>query len=190
MLVAPELIDPALIAIFVGYALAILFMMRGGTDALAQTPFDSVDMAYRAIVFTALALLLSALLDLAVYLDFTLLMGEYALPIIQIGNLVALCLLGIAAAGLGPNPAGSNHVPPSDGNMEPASTGILTESGEEYAETIRAVESLLMSKRIYRDVDLNLDRQARRLSIPARRLSASVNQCKGQNVSSTSTNFG
>lgn len=61
--VAHDLIDPALSVIFVDYALAILFMMQGGTGALFQTPFDSVEVAFDGA-------------GSAAYLDVTLLMGK------------------------------------------------------------------------------------------------------------------
>ncbi len=53
--VAHDLIDPALSVIFVDYALAILFMMQGGTGALFQTPFDSVEVAFDGAGFGGLS---------------------------------------------------------------------------------------------------------------------------------------
>ncbi|MDH6235042.1 hypothetical protein M2281_005664 [Mesorhizobium soli] len=67
---APGLIDAALIALFVGYALAVLNLGRSGPDALDEARFDSAIAAHRALVTAAAALCLSALFDLAVLLDF------------------------------------------------------------------------------------------------------------------------
>lgn len=60
-------IDLALVAIFVGYAVAILLLMRRGADALPLAPFEGAVPAYRAILFAAFALLFSAAVDAFVW---------------------------------------------------------------------------------------------------------------------------
>jgi len=42
---------------------------------------------------------------------------------------------------------------------------------------------LMKDRHAYRDVDLNLDRLARKLAIPARQISAAINRATGKNVS-------
>ena len=51
------------------------------------------------------------------------------------------------------------------------------------AQTLAAVQALMKDKHAYRDVDLNLDRLARKLAIPARQISAAINRATGKNVS-------
>ncbi|ESY30268.1 AraC family transcriptional regulator [Mesorhizobium sp. LNJC391B00] len=46
-----------------------------------------------------------------------------------------------------------------------------------------AVDALMRSKELYRDVDLNLGRIARRLGLPARQVSSTVNRIHGSSVS-------
>jgi AraC-like DNA-binding protein len=53
----------------------------------------------------------------------------------------------------------------------------------EDKETMIAVQRLMETRRIYRDVDLNLDRLARKLGIPARQISAAINRTTAKNVS-------
>ena len=60
MAIRRNTVDLALVLIFVGYAVAILLFMRRGADALRLAPFDGADSAYRAMLFTAFALLFSA----------------------------------------------------------------------------------------------------------------------------------
>lgn len=45
------------------------------------------------------------------------------------------------------------------------------------------IDKLMPQTRIYRDTDLNLDRLARRLVIPARHISGAINRTTGKNVS-------
>jgi adenosylmethionine-8-amino-7-oxononanoate aminotransferase len=67
----------------------------------------------------------------------------------------------------------------------PMGTGEATvrpETGSDK-ETLSAIEALMAAKRVYRDVDLNLDRLARKLGIPARQISTAINRATGKNVS-------
>ncbi|MBP1859986.1 helix-turn-helix domain-containing protein [Rhizobium herbae] len=165
-------IDVALVLISVGYAVAILLLMRPGTDALRLAPFEGAAPAYRAILFAALALLFSAAVDTFVSLDLAWTHGAYTRPVIAIGNLASLIILSVAAAA-----ASKSHTPVE---TEDASPGPDL---AEDRETIAAVQALMQTRRVYRDVDLNLDRLARKLGIPARQISAAINRASGKNVS-------
>ena len=167
-----DAIDMALVLSFVAYAVAILFLMRPGTDALRLAPFEEAARAYRAILFAALALLLSAAIDTFVFVDLTWMGGEYAPPLIAVGNLFSLVILSIAAAA-----ASRSHAATETG--EPA---VRSETGSDK-ETLSAAEALMATKRAYRDVDLNLDRLARKLGVPARQISTAINRATGKNVS-------
>jgi AraC-like DNA-binding protein len=165
-------IDVALPAIFIGYAGAILHLMRSGPDALRRTPFESAAPVYRALVFAALALLLSAALDLFVFLDFSWTQGRHAPGMVAIGNLIALIVLSIAAA------VAVRSREPSEADTAAVH---LDEMGDK--ETLAAIQLLMETKRSYRDPDLNLDRLARKAVIPARQISGAINRATGKNVS-------
>lgn len=180
-------IDIALVLVFVGYAVAILLFMRRGADALRLAPFESADPAYRAILFSAFALLFSATVDVFVFLDMAWANGTYAVTVITGSNLVALGILSIAAAH-----ASRSHAPAESAHTE--QTADPTEAGSDHrdeedtgdirdAATFGAVQALMESQHIYRDVDLNLNRLARKLGIPARQVSAAINRATGKNVS-------
>jgi AraC-like DNA-binding protein len=172
MAVWRDAIDLALVLNSVGYAVAILLLMRMGTDALRLAPFEGAALAYRAILFAALALLFSAAVDTFVFLDLAWTQGEYARPVIAIGNLAALIILSIAAAA-----ASRSHTPTE--TVESSSEPEMPED----RETISAITTLMQMKHVYRDVDLNLDRLARKLGMPARQISAAINRATGKNVS-------
>jgi AraC-like DNA-binding protein len=183
MVVWPEAIDGAVIIIFSGYAIAILLLMRAGEDSLDLTPFEQATSAYRAVIFAALSLLFYALLDAVVYLEFILALKQSALFFITIGNISTLIILSVAAAGIGkiPEPAKPGKFPVDIG-INTADDG-KTPQPFEYEKIINAVDTLLVSKRFYRNVDLNLDRLARKLGISTRQISMAINQSKARNVS-------
>lgn len=172
ILASRDWIDVVLVGVFVGYALAILRLMLPGADALRLAPFEGAVPAYRAILFTAFCLLLSAAVDTFVFLDFLWTHGDHARPVVAIGNLSLLVILSIAAAATGslPEPAVVASPPPA---LDAA----------EDAGTMAAIDTLMQTKRVYRDVDLNLDRLARKAGIPARQISVAINRATGKNVS-------
>ena len=167
-----DAIDMALVLSFVAYAVAILLLTRPGADALRLAPFEEAVPAYRAILFAALALLLSAVIDTFVFFDLTWMRGEHAPPLIAVGNLASLVILSIAAA-----TASRSHAAP-----ETSEAALQPETGGDR-ETLGAVEALMTTKRVYHDVDLNLDRLARKLGMPARQISTAINRATGKNVS-------
>jgi AraC-like DNA-binding protein len=166
------MIDVALATVFVGYAIAILLLMRTGTDALRMAPFDGAVPAYRAILFAAGFLLFTAFLDIFVALDFAWTLGENALPAITAGNLGGLFFLSIAAAF-----ASRSQMP-----IEASDTPPQPETIEDK-EVLRAVKAIMSAKYVYRDPDLNLDRLARKTGITARQISSAVNRATAKNVS-------
>ncbi|WP_237155401.1 helix-turn-helix domain-containing protein [Oryzibacter oryziterrae] len=165
-------IDLALIAIFVGYAIAILLLMRPGADALRLAPFEAVAPTYRAILFAACTLLFSAAIDLFVFLDFAWTQGEHARPVIAIGNLAGLVILSIAAASASP-----------PGRAEEQAEAPEATDLPDDKKTIAAIEALMATRHVYRDVELDLDRLARKLCMPTRQISTAVNRTTGKNVS-------
>ncbi|ENN88905.1 putative transcriptional regulator protein, AraC family [Rhizobium freirei PRF 81] len=171
-------IDVVLPAIFTGYAAAILHLMQPGPDALRRTPFESAPSVYRALIFAAATLFLSAALDLLVALDFSWTHGKHAAAMVAVGNLLALIILSIASAMAvrGRATAETDEVIPS----------IAEQTDKETLGTIR---SLMETKRFYRDPDLNLDRLARKAVLPTRQISTAINRATGKNVSQFVNDF-
>jgi AraC-like DNA-binding protein len=172
-------IDVALPAIFIGYAGAILHLMRAGPDALRRTPFESAAPVYRALFFAAVTLLLSAALDLFVFLDFSWTQGRHAASMVAVANLMALIILSIAGA-----VAVRGRAPAETEDEGGSSVAVPGDR-----ETLDAIQALMQTKRPYRDPDLNLDRLARKAVLPARRISAAINRATGKNVSQFVNDF-
>jgi AraC-like DNA-binding protein len=97
---------------------------------------------------------------------------------VAIGNLIALIILSIASAvairGRAPNEAEDVRSPVE---------------GPDDQETLGAIQSLMETKRFYRDPDLNLDRLARKAVLPARQISTAINRATGKNVSQFVNDF-
>ncbi len=168
-------IDLALVLIFVSYGVAILLLVQPGADALRLAAFDEAGSAYRAILFAAGALFLSALGDVLVFLDMAWMHGQNAPLVIMGGQLAGLVILSVAVAAMGRSRPFAGSAEMSE--VTDASKGVET------AETMLAVETLMRERAVYRDCDLTLDRLARKLRIPARQISTAINEATGSNVS-------
>lgn len=167
-----EAIDIAVASIFAGYAIAILLLTRSGTDALHLAPFENAGPAYRAILLAASVLFVSAAMDIAVFFDFEWSRGTHTPLLVTSGNLALLVVLSITVA------AASRRGMPAQ-TIKPT----LNPNIKEETAIIAAIQVLMEDKQIYRDVDLNLIRLARKAGIPARQVSMAINRATGKNVS-------
>ncbi|AYG69830.1 MULTISPECIES: AraC family transcriptional regulator [unclassified Rhizobium] len=173
MIVWRDAIDVILVLTFIGYAIAILRLMRPGMDALRLAAFDEARPAYYAILFAAASLLLSAALDTVVAFDLIWMHGRYAPTLIVGGNLVALIILSAAAAAA--SRSGAAREAPEIAEVPKADAGDI--------ETMAAVQALMSDKRLYEDHDLTLNRLARKAGLSARQISEAINRATGKNVS-------
>ncbi|AZO10091.1 MULTISPECIES: AraC family transcriptional regulator [unclassified Mesorhizobium] len=179
LLLAPALIDAALIVIFVGYALAVLSLGRAGPDALDEARFDGAIAAHRALVIAAASLCLSALFDLVVLLDFEWSRGKNAAFLVSNANLLGLFLFGITA--IVAARARATPMPP----IETEAASIAAQD----REVLDRIDKLLVEQKLSRDENLTLSRLARRAGVPARRISGAVNRLAGKNVSQYINDF-
>lgn len=178
-----SLIGPLIILTFLAYGCALLWIARAGPDALVAARLDGVVLSYRAMVITGVTLILSSLTDLVISFDMALLGGIYAGGIVSAVNVVALLLLGATAA-----MAGSNS---SEAEERQEAEAVVPEQGPTEQDRIIAgdIDTLMRSKALYRDTDLNLVRLARRLGKPARQVSQAINRIHGISVSHYVNNF-
>ncbi|MDZ5696223.1 AraC family transcriptional regulator [Chelativorans sp. M5D2P16] len=174
LLLAPELIDAALILLFVGYALAVLNLGRSGPDALDEARFDSAVAAHRALVIAAASLCLSAFFDFAILMDFEWNKGANVAFIVSNGNLLGLLLIGLTAFVA----ARAQALPAPASDMAQASS-----VAKQDREVLDRIDRLLVDQKLSRDENLTLSRLARRAGIPARQISGAVNRRAGKNVS-------
>ncbi len=175
-LTLPQLIDIALVLLFVGYAVALLRLGRSGPDGLGEARFEGVTPVHRALYVAAAALCLSALFDLAVFLNFEQMHGAHVGAIVGNANFLGLLMIGLTAW-----IAGSSEAAPEEATESvPAAPDP---DADDDREVLASIEALMKQERLYCDENLNLSRLARRSGIPARRISVAVNRLAGMNVS-------
>ncbi|MEJ6845964.1 helix-turn-helix domain-containing protein [Sinorhizobium fredii] len=147
---------------------------------LNEARFDGVHAAHRALLIAAAALCISALFDLAIFLDFQWSKGANAALIVSNANLLALLFLGptaIVAARARPLPVVAS-------NIEQAELLAAKDS-----EVLDRIDHLLAEQRLSRDENLTLSRLARRAGVPARLISGAVNRLARKNVSQYINDF-
>lgn len=174
-----EPVGPVIILVFLSYGLALLRLALAGPDILVESRLDGVLRSYRSLWVTALAILASPITDIIISLDMQWTGGVHSGAVIAGGNVLALLLLGGAAA------VASEAATPEDDEKEdegPRARTLPRATGEESA-IAAAVDELMRSKELYKDVDLNLGRIARRLGLSARQVSSAINRIHGSSVS-------
>ena len=170
-------IDLTLIVVFLGYGLALLWLTREGPDVLVASQLDGVLRSYRSLQFTAISLIVSALSDIIISFDFAWTGGAHSGAVIAVFNMIALPVLGGAASLAG---ATAVHAEPED--KAPATAAAL-ETTQADAEVAAALDGLMVSRQLYKDTELNLGRIARKLNVPARRVSTAVNRIHAMSLS-------
>jgi AraC-like DNA-binding protein len=192
-------VDLVLIATFLGYGAALLWLARLGPDGLVAARLDGALRSYRALQLTGVALITSALTDVAISLDMLWSGGRYSPTVVSAATTLILLLLGIGAVTAGQEEVGEGDVEASDVPRQPASgmsSGIRLEGAavpaaalapktatEDHHSLAADLDRLMIEKRLWADPDLNLARLARRLGTPARAVSEAVNRVHGISVS-------
>jgi AraC-like DNA-binding protein len=161
--------------VFLSYGAALLWLALAGPDVLVESRLDGVLRSYRSLWVTALAILASPVTDIIISFDMQWTGGAHSGALIAGGNLLALLLLGGAAA-----VASEATAFDEEDEEAPQSTQRATSEDSAIAA---AVDALMRSKQLYKDVDLNLGRIARRLGLPARQVSSAINRIHGSSVS-------
>lgn len=179
LLLAPQLLDPALFAIFIFFASALLFMGGAGPDRLEEARFDAAISAHRALIIAAISLYFSAFFDVAVVLDESWSGGTHTAFIIGNANLIGLFLIGLTAL------IASNAIaaPLSESRED------ISDVSEQDHDILLKVKTLLDETRLYQNENLNLTRLARKSGIPSRQISGAINRVSGENVSRFINNY-
>lgn len=180
LVLAPYLIDGALVVIFVGYAIILLRLANAGPDGLDEARLDGAAGAHKALLIAAGSLCLSASFDIAVMLDFEWSRGENVPMLVGNANLLVLFLVGLTAA-----VAARAHALPAASEEKEEDTG----TNERDRDVMERIDRLLSEQKLFRDENLTLARLARRASVPARQISGAINRLAGRNVSQYINDF-
>lgn len=183
----PAPIGPLMVALFLAYGGGLFWLARRGPDGLVGSRLNGAVRSYRALILTASALVASALMDVVISLDLDWTGGRNAPALIASFNVVALLVLGAAAAAAdSAAPEASDEapaMPETSAHDETAEDMAAEDMAAQDAAIIAALDALMRERRLYTDADLDLGRLARRLVLPARRLSQAINRAHGVSVS-------
>lgn len=173
-----EFIGPFIVLVFLAYGAALLWLGWSGPDRLVVARLDGVLRSLMALRLTGAALIASALSDVAINLDLAWSGGRYSGAVIAGGNVIMLMALGLAAFA-------ANEGRSEEEGMESHSDAAPAASAPsaEDAEIAAAVRRLMEESELYRDMELNLGKIARRLRQPARAVSNAINRVHGVSVS-------
>jgi AraC-like DNA-binding protein len=166
----------------IGCGIALTWLAWAGPNALGSSRLDGVINTYRALQITAFAILASGLIDIVISLDFAETGGVYSGGIVAFGNVLALLILGAAATVAGTSQPSSEE----EGADAAASVSLPS---EEDAQIAASLDTLIQSRTLYRDVDLNLNRLARKMGLSVRQVSTAVNRAKAMSVSQYVNDF-
>jgi AraC-like DNA-binding protein len=175
-LAAPLWIDPVLVLTYLGYGTALLVLARSGPDGLDRASLEGAIPLHRALQVSGVVLILSALIDTAIALDFLEAKGAHAGLISGIASLCFITFLGAVAAIAG------RRAPSIEGpDAEPAAPSTGADPGD--VEIVARLDEMMRAKLPHHDPELTLARLARKMTLPARRISSAVNRVRGLNVS-------
>jgi AraC-like DNA-binding protein len=170
-LFTPVALDIVIPALFLGYGVAILLVLRRGADGLPRLALGAGERPIQLWRIVAFALIGSAISDGAIVAAQIAGRGDWVPWIISVASSLSLALVG----GLGLAP-----------DLQPeASENTFTDPGDEAAEAevMARLEEMMVRDALYLDPDLTLNRLSRRLRVPAKRLSEAINRHSGGNVS-------
>lgn len=171
ILVAPEFLDVLLPGAFAGYGIAILVQSLRGADAQPRALLANDNIPARIWLVIGTMLIASAVSDGLILLAQV--TGDrelrpWIITVFSVGNLLLIGLFSLSPY-LRSDPA------------EPAEPPGA--SAEPDAEIWARVLAYMDREKPYLDPDLTLMKLARRLGIPAKTLSATINLSTGENVS-------
>lgn len=171
LLVAPAFLDVLLPAAFVGYGIAILTQALQGSDAQPNASLAHGNLPSRIWLVIGAALIVSALSDVLIVLAQV--MGHsnargWIITVFSVGNLLLIGLFALSPTLRSDVPEASD--PPPD-------------AAQPDAELWTRVLELMAQEKPYLDPNLTLAQLARKLRVPAKALSVTINRATGDNVS-------
>ncbi|ETI60732.1 helix-turn-helix domain-containing protein [Marinomonas profundimaris] len=181
-------LDPILTLLYVGYGLALIQASFKSSRIPEQVRLSDINNALKAERLAGAMLLLSAMIDGALAVDFALFSGDHALVILAIGHAVLLPILAITVIMISLSVAPTVHETSNRHDTEeaidiPKDKHHQPLTDDDVKDIVHKIDVLLTTKEAFLDPDLTLDRLARKAGIPARQISAAINQMYGRNIS-------
>jgi len=169
----PQLLDFLIPALFAGYGLAIVWHCLKGADALPRMRLEAGDVPGLVWQIIGWALVASALSDGLIVLAQIMGAGYLQPWIISIASSSTLVVIGALTV------SGALV----SGAPEPEETAAPREADALDAQIMAQLEALMTQARPYLNPDLTMSQLSRRLRVPVKQLSGSINRVTGGNVS-------
>lgn len=171
LLVAPQFLDVLLPGLFLVYGGLILISARQGADAQPDTLLASSDLAANIWLAIGVALIASAFSDVLIasahaagYPQ----LRPWIISIFSVGNLLIIGTLSF-----------SPHLQTVIDDEPDAAPAPQTADPELW----QRIQTFMQTQKPYLDPDLTLSRLSRKLGVPTKALSATINLATGENVS-------
>ncbi len=166
--------DGAIMGSYLVYLVLMILLWRRGPDHLIHARLDIAPHVTRWMVSAAGLLAVIMLMDTAIALSFAVGQGTQAAVMISYGSVVLIGVLLITLVSL-----------PGLMAARPVATARPPEPAPEddSAAVVQDARVLLTRTQLYLDPDLSVQRLARRMQLPERKLSVAINQVEGINVS-------
>lgn len=174
LLINPMWLDTLIPLSFAGYGIAILLRLARGEDSLPHSLLDSGARAVWAWRIVGLSLIASAACD--VWIAYNIATGNTG-KMFWLPSLVSsLSLLSLGVLSL------SNAIESRRDDNDEVEVLSQTEIDKDQA-IIAKLDQMVAAQKLYLDPDLTLARLSRKLIVPAKQLSISINRVKAENVS-------
>lgn len=169
------MLDLFIPGIFIGYGLAMLMVLSKGADSLPLMRLSAGEAPTFIWRIIAIALIGSAFTDALIVALQILDKPSWQPWVISIYTSATLIVIG--ALSLSRNLLTTDH---GGKQEEPAPTEEIVQQDKALMDELTR---FMESEKIYLDPDLTLNRLSRRLRIPSKQISSSVNRSTGENVS-------
>lgn len=172
LVVMPDFLDTFIPVLFCGYGIAILWVSLQGADAMPRMRLEAGDLPGKIWQVIGAALIASALSDVMIVAAQMSGAGYLQPWIISIYSSVMLLIVGglSLSSALDTAPLEAGDVPEQ-------------QISDQALQIVEKLDALMATKQLYLNPDLTLSLLSRRLLVPAKQLSAAINQVTGDNVS-------
>ncbi|TFH89693.1 helix-turn-helix domain-containing protein [Vibrio ouci] len=185
-------VDVLLVSLYLGYGSLLLKSSFSMPEQVRLTDVSKVLIAERV---AGGLLLFSALVDGVLSYDILLLGAQHTNLILSIGYLVLIPAVVAAVIVVSLSTPSSiehnqayvqlqmSHGPSEEADKSPTGLVSSLDEDEETAHIAAKLDALMREHQVFKDPDLSLNRLARKLGIPARKISSAVNQTHNENIS-------
>lgn len=135
-------IDLLIIAEFLAYGLRLLWLARLGPDGLVAARLDGTLRSHRSLLLAALALVASALIDVAISLDLLWGEGRHSALMVSAATTLILLLLGIAAVVAGTEEGAEEADREGEGSGDGGAEAVLRASSAPSAAPLLVPQPL------------------------------------------------